>query len=146
MFSPYFFVCMHALKGLACCSRGNPANVHASPCSGEALALPACHACGCTGPFRACVWSMPFRVRTSTVSSTSATVHGDIAGLASVLENGIEVPVPCLKIGLVCYIEHHMNTSISHTLPLIPAPNRRGANCTRYLRSKGVKMSGKYQF
>ena len=42
---------VRALKGMACRSLVTPASSHA--CSGEALALPACHACGCASPLRA---------------------------------------------------------------------------------------------
>ncbi len=60
MFSPYAQLRMHALKGLACHSRVTTASSHASPCSGEVLTSAACHTFGCTSPFRACSWSMPY--------------------------------------------------------------------------------------
>ncbi len=49
----YAHVRKHVLKGMACHSRVTPASSHASPCSSEALALPASHARGCANPLRA---------------------------------------------------------------------------------------------
>ena len=49
---PYGHVRMQALKGLACCAR----KLASLPCSGEALALPACYA----RSLSACFWSMPY--------------------------------------------------------------------------------------
>jgi hypothetical protein len=60
MFSPFAHVRMRALKGLACRAHVTAASSHASPCSGEAFTLPACHACGSTSPVCACVCSMPY--------------------------------------------------------------------------------------
>ena len=52
MLSPYAYVHMHALKGLACRAHATLASSHALPCSGEALTLlSACHARGFASPF-----------------------------------------------------------------------------------------------
>jgi hypothetical protein len=73
IFSPYARVRMRALKGMACCARVTPASLHASPCSGEALTSPACRACGCGSPFRACFWSMPYGENTPSMTVPPGT-------------------------------------------------------------------------
>ncbi len=90
---PYAHVRMRALKGLACRARVTPASSHASPCSGEALMLPACYACGCASLFAHAFG--PCYMEKTYVIAVTVYVHAlkerrdDIGGLTSRVRHSV---------------------------------------------------------